>query len=111
VQSAGADGAVLSVTPAPPSAVAAPGRPVPPAAGLVMPGARAGVTVPAAADAPGLGAPAHQDPQPLPGTPALAAAADSTTGLGVLVPVTGALLAGSALLVVGAARRARIRRS
>ena len=105
-----AAGAVLTVTPAGqavgPAPVAAAG-----AAGGILPG-QAAVTAPTA---PAEGAASvlttpHLAAQPVRTTPDLASA-DNSTGLGVLVPVAGALLAGVVLLGVSVARRARFRRA
>jgi hypothetical protein len=106
VQSADAHGAVLRVTPTPPPAAAAKAPRPATVPHTVLPGATA-----PQAGTPGFWAPPYEAPRARAATPALASAADSTTGLGALVPVAGAVLAGSALLGLGVARRVRGRRA
>jgi hypothetical protein len=109
VQSVSAEGAVVSVTPHPPVGATAPAAPAPRASrGGVMSGtATAATEVPSpdGAAAPGFWAPeyaglAHRD------TPALQAAARSTTQGGVLVAAAaGALMVGATLMFVRQVRR------
>ena len=106
-------GAVLTVTPTPPAAAAA-AAPAPGPGGSgsrVLPGAPdpAPADAPQAGDAAGFWAPPSAADAPCAATPALASAADSTSGIGFLVPLALATLAGGALLVVRTARRARFR--
>jgi hypothetical protein len=104
VDGVSADGAVVTVTPAPRTAAVAPaGRPaavVPPS---VLPGAPSsgagGEAAPAAAQADQFWAPPYAPARQARATPALAPAAN-TSGLGLLVPVGGALIAGATLLLV-----------
>ena len=107
VQETTAAGALLTITPTHPVAAAVPApRRTPTAPGTVLPGAAdaspAGASQ--AGGATGFWAP-PTDGAVLPATPALASAATTTSGAGFLVPVAGAALAASALLVVGLARR------
>jgi hypothetical protein len=107
VQSADANGAVLSVTPTPPPAHAAPKAPR--SAGVpqpVLPGA-ATPAAPQAATTHGFWAPSYQAPEALPATPALASAADSTSAVTFLLPLAAVTLTGAALLVLRATRRRR----
>jgi hypothetical protein len=107
VQSADANGAVLSVTPTPPPATAAAPapRPATTVSGRVLPGT--GETSVAAPPAP-LWAPAYRGARLSP-APALRSAADSSWGLGYLLPLAAATLAGSTVLVVRMTRRFRAR--
>jgi hypothetical protein len=112
VQSVTATGAVLTVTPNPPATGQAATAPEP-GSGAVPGGVMAGddataVPGPAAAasqtfPAPALAAPTSRS------TPALDPAADSTTGSGFLLPLAGAALAATSLLVVRTTRRNRAR--
>ena len=99
VQSADANGAVLRITPTPPAvAPAKAARPVV-AAPEVLPGAQA--VAPPTHATPGFWAPPYEAPRVVAATPALAPAADSTTGSGgLLVAASGAVLAFATLLVV-----------
>ena len=104
-------GAVLAVTPA----TQAVGAPAAPAAGIAPGGVMAGRSVPdatAAAGAPAEAAPAVALPplgtRSLHATPALEPAADDTSVVRLLVPLTGGLLGATALLVVRTARKARM---
>jgi hypothetical protein len=122
VQSADANGAVLSVTPKPPvAAIGQVQRPTPPAvAGTVLRGARTtpdtptspappalpGNAVPAAA----VPAPAGVAARPLRATAATASGADRGATAPVPVPLAGTALGGAVLLVAGSARWAAGRR-
>jgi hypothetical protein len=64
----------------------------------------------APADATAAGATSAGGQRPMSVTPALAPAADSTTGSGLLAPLAGLALAAAMLLVVRALRRQRPRR-
>jgi hypothetical protein len=111
VQRADADGAVLSVTPAPPTAPTAKApRPATPVPGTVLRG-NTDVAVPPAGTIAGYQEPTSVSPDVLPATPALSAAADSSGGTGFLVTLIGVALAGTALLGVPALRRSVLRRS
>ena len=105
-----AAGALLTITPTHPAAAAAPrpdGRR--PRRARCSPGAGASPAgAPQAGGATGFWAP-PTDGTVLPATPALASAATTTTRAGFLVPVAGAALAGSALLLVRVMRRFRTR--
>jgi hypothetical protein len=68
-----------------------------------------GVT-PQVGDTPRLWAPAYHGAHPLLAAPALESAADDTGGSRFLVPLAGAALAATALLVVRTARRSWARR-
>src|SRR3954462_2272584 len=118
VQSMSPEGAVLSVTPAPPAVAPAPAPAVAPVApGGVMQGASGAAptadtgssAAPEAAPAGASPAP-YRVPDPSPGVPerpALRSAADTTSRSGFLVPLAGALLGGAAVLLVGRMRRRR----
>jgi hypothetical protein len=104
VQSAGADGAVLSVTPMPPTTVAVPAAAAPaPRATTPAPRVLPGSTrAPAATSAAGFAAPSYDGSRPHRATPALEPAADSR-GSGAFLIAAGALLA--AVLLLSARRR------
>jgi hypothetical protein len=106
-------GAVLTVTPAGPVAGAVPApRPAPrPAStvpGGVLPaaGAEPRAAAPPAGDAAGLALPSG-GVHTLRSTEAVSSVPDGTSWAGLFLPLAGAVLAGSALLVLRAARRAR----
>jgi hypothetical protein len=109
VQSADANGAVLSVTPTPPATAATPAPRPTGAAPAVLPGARTEAAAPQAGSTPGVWAPSYEAPHTLPATPALAAAADSTNVSRFLLPLAGVTLAGATLLVARGMRRVRRR--
>jgi hypothetical protein len=114
VQDVTSAGAVLSVTPVPPAVATVPvPRAAPVAPGGVMSGS-AGVpqaAAPPVGDTAGFPLPAHAGAHAVRATPALESAADSTGGGGFLVPLAGAALAASALLVARSARRSWARRA
>jgi hypothetical protein len=114
VQDVTSSGAVLSVTPVLPAVATVPvPRAAPVAPGGVMSGS-AGVpqaAAPPVGDTAGFSLPAHAGAHAVRATPALESAADSTGGGGFLVPLAGAALAASALLVARAARRSWARRA
>ena len=112
VRSEDANGAVLSVTPTPPAAPATKAPRPAAAAPQVLPGSGSGsgaeAPAPQVGATPGFWAPSYEAPHAVPATPALASAADSTSLSAFLLPLAGAALAGSTLLVVaGMRRRAR----
>jgi hypothetical protein len=111
VQSVGAAGAVVQVTPAPGAGVAPAPRPAPPAPGTVMSGTvgEPQEAAPPAGDAARFWAPGYADGSLLRTSPALASAADSSNGTWLLVPLAGTVLAASVLLVVRSGRRKRAR--
>jgi hypothetical protein len=115
VQSVTDAAAVLTVTPAPPAVAAAPApRPATTVPGGVLPGGSADEAegaAPPVGDPAGFWAPQYDGGQALRATPALASAADSTGGIGFLVPVVAAALAATALLVVHRMRRSWARRA
>ncbi|HEY4605575.1 MAG TPA: hypothetical protein VIH08_14700 [Blastococcus sp.] len=118
VHSMSPEGAVLSVTPAPPAVAPAPAPAVAPVApGGVMQGTSgaaptAATGSSAAPEAAPAGAPAapYRGPDLSPGVPdrpSLRSAADTTSRGGLLVPLAGVLLGGAAVLLVGRMRRRR----
>jgi hypothetical protein len=110
VQSVDGNGAVLAVTATAPTAAASPvPRPATTPPGAVLSGAGAADAA-APADATAAGATSAGGQRPMSVTPALAPAADSTTGSGLLAPLAGLALAAAMLLVVRALRRQRPRR-
>jgi hypothetical protein len=113
VQSVTPAGAVLTVSPTPPTAAAvpAPRRASTVPAG-VLPGSAdaAEGAAPPAGDAAGFLSAPFDAGRALPATPALASAADGTTGNGLLVPLAGAALAAASLFVVRTMRRSSARR-
>jgi hypothetical protein len=110
VQSADADGAVLTVTPTPP-AVAAAKVPRPAAhapSGTVLPGSTDGAAPPVGTIA-GYWGPSSVAPDALPSTPALSAAADSSSISRLLLPLVASVSAGATLLTVRLVRRRALR--
>jgi hypothetical protein len=109
VTSADANGAVLAVTPAPPSAAVAPTRrPAPSAPATVLPGSTAdGVAAPTEGN--GFWLPPVDGLRTPPATPALVPAADSTLSSRLLLPLAGSVFAAATLLAVHLVRRRALR--
>jgi hypothetical protein len=108
VQSADANGAVLSITPTPPAAPAKAPRPAP-APPKVLPGSGAQPPAPQAGEISGYWAPSYTPPDVLSATPALASAADSTSLSRLILPLAAAVFAGATLLTVRLVRRRALR--